>query len=163
FIKTTWLLKTRNLVTVHEFPADILPDEVIQAVIKGSEQFSEAVQRVEGPLDADVQKMLDKREIELEVRQERGKLLVTTEREEVVYHAPMPTLIDPEDVCVNADAPFNLQEADHLIHRYWMTPAEIKTRVRKGTFTATKDELAELTNLATTNASPDDNTVDVKE
>jgi hypothetical protein len=164
FVKTTWELKTRRLVSVHEFPGDMIAQDVIQAVVKGDQKFLEAVQRVSGPLDPKVQKLLDDREIELEVRQERGKIIVTTEREEVVRDAPRVTLLDPEDVVVNSDATYDLQEADHVLHRYWMTPKEIKRAVARGTYQASKDELETIERLATTERMPsDDNTLDIKE
>lgn len=166
FVKVTWELKTRHLRTVHEFPPDMLPNDVIAAVVKGEEQFKEALARVGGEAALDALADLEKeREIVLEVAVTPTSLRVTTEREEVVRDAPRLDLVDPEDVVVNSDAPYDLQDADHLIHRYWMTLDEVRRAVKRGTFKLTEDELTELETLvsSTQDEGDDGNTVTIKQ
>jgi hypothetical protein len=159
-IKLYWELKTRHVRAVHEFPADVLPPDAIQAVIAGEQKFIEACQRVDARLVEDIEK---NREIELEVEMVGSKLRVTTEREEVVRDAPRAVLIDPEDFVVNSDATYDLQDADHCLHRYWMTFSEIKRMVKRGQFDATKEELDEIELLTAPDRKASDETLEVKE
>jgi hypothetical protein len=165
FTKQAWELKTVHRRSVHEFPADMLPDQVVQAVVSGETKFLEALERVDGYAKDKAAELRKDREIVLEVTQKvDGTLCVTTEREEVTHDAPRVSLIDPEDLAVNADAPYDLQDADHVLHRYWMTIDEIKRAVRRGTFELTDKEVEELEKLTTTEKSPgDDDTHQIKE
>lgn len=165
-VKVTWELKTRHLRSTHDFPPDILPDEAVAAVVKGEQKLVEALMRVEGEAAQEALKKLQKdREIVLEVSVTPTSIRVVTERAEVVRDAPRYDLINPEDFVVNSDASYDIQDADHAIHRYWMTLPEVKAAARRGTFKLTEEEIEQLGALQTTDlaSGSDDNTVTIKQ
>lgn len=164
FLKITWELKIRHLRDRHEFPKDWPLDQVFAKLMDTDIQLIEAITRVEDSTAVDAI-IKDRGKVTIDVEDSPRKMIVYTEREEIVRDAPRIDLIDAEDVVVNSDAGFDLQEADHLTHRYWLTLDKIKREVQKGTFVATSAELDDIEKILRTDIQPSagDNTIDVKQ
>lgn len=58
---------------------------------------------------------------------------VEVEREEVVYDAPCGEVVDLEDLILPTGAS-DLQEADHVIHRLWLTMDHLRRRAAEGIY-----------------------------
>lgn len=147
-VKVTWQLRVRKLRDRHQFPLTTPLAEVVAAVLQEDLRVIEAVHRVVGP-DGIHARVRD-REVTLEASFGPRFLEVYTDREEVVHDAPEVALVPPEDFVVEADAPFDLQRADHVIHRYWMTLSELRREVSLGVFELSDDEWRRVEGLAGT-------------
>lgn len=58
---------------------------------------------------------------------------VEVERDEMVYDAPWVEVVDLEDLVLPASAS-DLQEADHVIHRLWLTMDHLRRRAAEGLY-----------------------------
>lgn len=166
-VKVTWDLQIRHVRDRHEFPPDTPLQEALQAIYQAETTLVEAVQRTGGsPEQAQeyVVMVAEKGKRVVEVEKTPTKVYVFTERNEVVRDAPLITYVNPEDFCVESDAPADLQRADHVTHRYWLTLDQIKRECRKGTFRKLdKSELEDLELLEDPSKAPDTNTSGAKE
>lgn len=162
FVKTTWELKIRKLRDKHEFDLDTDEMQILEAMIKDEARYAEAIERVAGYDNGKLKDIVKERAVEFEVKKTSRKLCVYSDREEVVYDAPMVSMINPEDVAVNSDATFDLQNAEYIYHRYWMTLDQIKREVRKGIFQASKEDLEKIATLQQPDAAAEDNSREVK-
>ena len=148
-LKTTWELRTRNIRDAHHFPLETPLAEAVAKVLHTDLARIEAVSRVtEQRVDVLLKDAAKEAgALELDIEMGLSSLILFTEREEVVRDRPVVRLLDVEDVVVNSDCPFDLQDADHLFHRYWLTREQIQAQIRLGVFSATKAEEAILDSL----------------
>lgn len=162
-VKITWELRCRSLKDVQTFPADLPIEQIIEAVVAGTDRYVEALERVN---DTDYQglvKQAGKTPTTITATHTASGWKVTTTREEVTHDAPMVTLVDPEDWAVNADCPPDLQEADHLFHRYRLSLDAIKRKRKAGQFQCSEEDLETLDHMATSSEAPDDTTYEIKQ
>lgn len=159
FVKANWELRIRKVRDKHEFSLDTPPQQMIEALLGEDAKFAEAIGRVGG---GKLEAKIKDHKVEFEVEKGPRNIAVFTERDEIIYDAPTVTLIAAEDISVNSDTPFDLQLADHINHRYWMTYDQIKREVKKGIFAATKEELAKIKALEQPDTGLDDNTSEIK-
>lgn len=159
FVKVTWDLQTRRLRDKKEFPVDTSPDEVLMALLEEDKAYADALQRIAGKTWDEVMK---DRDIKLDLEKTDAAMYVYVDREDITYDAPRITFKNPEDININGNSPHDLQLADHIIERYWLTVDRIKREVRNGVFEATTEELDKLTNVASPDMDLDDNSADVK-
>ncbi|MDR7528645.1 MAG: hypothetical protein QN130_12290 [Armatimonadota bacterium] len=137
-VKVSWELQVRKVRDRHQFPLDTPLPQVVAAVLQKDLALIEAVQRVAG--SDQIMARVGQQEITLDAEFGPRYLYVYTDREEVVRDAPYVCLVKPEDFVVEADAPYDLQRADHVIHRYWLTPAQLKREIAAGIFELSEDE-----------------------
>jgi hypothetical protein len=138
FVKASWSLEVRRLKDKHTFDPSVPIEEAVGHVLKAEEQYLEAVKRVN---DLEVEAMVKGRKVTFEVDQTEQALTIYSDREEVVEDQPVVELVRPEDIVVPSNAPFNLQKAEHIYHRYWLTLSQVKARAKTGVFAklSTKD------------------------
>jgi hypothetical protein len=158
-VKTSWALEIKQLRVKHEFPLDTDPAQAIQAILQGEQAYADAIERV---TDEAYEVTMKGRKVTLEVARTPSQLIIFTDREEVEYDGVAVDLIQAEDIAFNSDCPYDLQKADHIIERYFLTLDQIKRHVKIGQFEATKDELQALETLETDIAAKD-TTGDVKD
>lgn len=162
-VKTSWDLQLRNQRVKHEFPVEQDPIEAIQTILAGEQAVADAINRL---TDEDYEVILDDRKVKLDVRTTKDSLIIYTEREEIVKDQAVIDVINAEDIAFNSDCSYNLQEADHILERYYLTLDQIKRNIKSGLFSPTgkKAEVEEeLEKLAGSNISGGDTTVDQKE
>lgn len=158
-VKSYWEVETKNIRDEHEFPLGTDPITAITAILEGESLYAEAVNRV---TDQSYEATFGDRKVTIEVAETPRHFVVYTEREEVTRDAPVVELVNPEDFTVNADCPYNIQKADHVYHRYWLTLDRAKKLAKRGSFTLTDDDLEELERLASGEIDTDDNSTLVK-
>lgn len=160
FVKVTWDLKTRRLRDKKEFPKDVSPDEVLMALLEEDKAFADAAQRIAGKTWDEVVK---DRDIEMEIETTDDAVFVYVDREDIVYDAPRVTFVNPEDMGLAPNTPFDLQLGDHISHRYHLTYDQIKREIKNGVFNELdKDDLEKLKNLATNDMQLSDGSSEVK-
>lgn len=159
-VKATWEIETKNQRIKHEFPPDTDPITAIESILEGEKAFADAINRL---TDESYEVIMKDRKVELEVERKSYALCIYTEREEVVKDQAVVDLINAEDISFNSDCPYDLQQADHIIERYWLTLDQLKKKVRQKLFKADDDELEEIEKLATGGMSGGDMTIDNKE
>lgn len=160
-VKTSWSLQTRHLRDKHEFPPDIDPQTAITAVLEGDSEYLEAVERVS---DEKIEATIKGRKVEYDVKQTPKALCIYTEREEIVYDAPKVIPINPEDFSTNSDVSFDLQTADHINHRYYLTKDALLKEIKRGVFVATDEEKDELELLTSASIQQEEaNTYNIKQ
>lgn len=149
-VKLSWEVKARRLRDRQTYPAEMPIEQIVQAIVAGTERYVEAVERVSQDTFQAIVTAAGHPETTIDIAQTPTGWEVTTEREEVLRDAPEVVLIDPEDWVVNADAPPDLQDADHVMHRYRLSLEAIKARRRSGVFTCSDEDLDTLEHLADT-------------
>lgn len=159
-VKASWALETKNQRVKHEFPPETDPIEAIQTILMGEKAFADAINRL---TDEDYEVIMKDRKVVLDVSQTPDALVVYTEREEVVKDRAVVELINAEDISFNSDSTYNLQDADHIIERYWLTLDQIKRNVKNKLFKVKKKEEEELDNLVDASMRGGDTTIDQKE
>lgn len=161
-VKTSWSLETRNQRVKHEFPIDSDPIEAIQSILAGEQAFADAINRI---TDEAYEAILKGRKIKLDVEKKNNYLCIYTEREEVVEDQAVVDIINAEDISFNSDCNYNLQKADHIIERYWLTLDQIKRHIKNGLFQLNKEkaDMDELEKLGESYVSGGDQTIDHKE
>lgn len=161
--KVAWELRTRSLRDTHEFPLATPIEQAIAAIYQTEIQFVEAVTRVTDAPVAQWDARVKGRTVTLDVESTPTHLRVHTEREEVLRDAPRVEWVAVEDLGIPSDAPTDLNDAHHVIHRYHLTLEQIRRKVRLGIFDEpTEEEWTALETLEGT-GGPDDETAGPKE
>lgn len=158
--KVAWNLETRNVRDKHEFDMNADPVQCIQTIMKSEQVLADAISKISDQDAYEVTK--NGKKIKLEVVQKNGRLCIYTEREEVIRQCPQVSAINPEDISFNSDCPYDLQKADHIYERYWLTMDQIRREVKKGIFDASDTELEEIEKLADVSIDEQDETTTVK-
>lgn len=159
-VKASWALETDTIRVKHEFPPQTPPEEAIANILEGEKLYTSAIRRL---TEDSYEAAVEDRKIKLEVHIEADKLCIYTTREEVVKDQVEIDLINPEDVTFNSDCPYDLQKADHIIERYWLTLDQIKRKVDLGLFQANDEEMELIETFASTGISSSDQSINIKE
>lgn len=166
FVKLTWELTARSYREKYEFAKDTPIEIAIQEILKDDMQYVRAVTRVADNDKEVIKAVFDdatENEYEFEEGYSADKYCIYVERVAVIRDAPRAQVIDAEDIAVCIDSELDVQRADHIIERYWVTMSEIKLLRSNGVFVATDEELEELERLTRPDLDTDDNTLDVKQ
>jgi hypothetical protein len=159
-VKASWELETKNQRVRHEFPRDTDPINAIEAILQGEQAYADAIKRI---TDEEYEVAMKGRKVKLDVEQAGDQLVIYTDREEVTKDQVVVDILNPEDVAFNSDCPYDLQRADHVIERYFLTLDQIKKKVKAKLFYATKAELQEIEDSASSGMAASDSTSDIKD
>lgn len=159
-VKASWDIQTRNQRVKHEFPPDTDPISAIQSILAGEQAYADAINRL---TDEDYEVIMKDRKVKLDVQQKKDYLCIYTEREEVIKDRVVVDIINAEDISFNSDCDYDLQEADHILERYWLTADQLKRNVKNGSFKVNKDDEDDLETLYESIISGGDPTIDHKE
>jgi hypothetical protein len=159
FVKAYWDLQIRHVRDKHIFDRNLPFEEIVALLQEEDLRLVEAAQRVN---NTTIEATVAGQQFNYEVEETPLKWIIYTEREEVVRDAPSVTMINPEDIVMNSDAAYDIQQTDYIYHRYRLTYDQIKREVQKGVFVASDEELEELKRCLSRDVEPGDNTYDIK-
>jgi len=159
-VKASWELETKQQRVKHEFPLETDPQMAIQDILAGEKAYADAINRI---TDEEYEVVMKDRKVKLDVQKSQDYLCIYTEREEITKDQVVIDLINPEDVSFDSDCPYDLQKADHIIERYFLTLDQVKRKVKNKLFDASKDELKRLEESASSDINSSDSTNDVKQ
>jgi len=155
--KASWDLRTRSLRDTHDFPLTTSVEQAIAAIYQTELAYLEAVTRVTDAHEDQWEAVIKGRKVEVEVESTPTHLRVHTEREEVLRDAPKVEWCAIEDLGIPSDAPTDLNEAHHVIHRYYLSLDQIRRKVRLKIFEElTEEEWKDLEALAATGGPVDE-------
>lgn len=159
-VKASYEIETKQQRVKHEFPIDTDPIQAIEAILEGEKAYADAIKRL---TDEEYEVVMKGRKVKLDVEKSEDYLCIYTEREEIISDQVVVDLINPEDISFDSDCPYNLQKADHIIERYFLTLDQLKRKVKNKLFDASKEELKRIEEGQTSDISSDDETISIKE
>lgn len=159
-VKASWEIESKPQRVRHEFPLDSDPQQCIEAILAGEKAYADAIKRL---TDEEYEVIMEDRKVKLEVAKDDQHLIIYTERDEITKDQVVIDLINAEDISFNSDCPYDLQKADHIIERYFLTMDQVKRKIKLGHFNELKDEeLEKLESQSTNEVSSRDQTGDIK-
>lgn len=160
-VKASWEIETKAKRVKHEFPLDSDPIQCIEAILQGEKAYADAINRI---TDEEYEVVMKDRKVKIEVSKDNSNLIIYTDRDEVVKDQVVVDLINPEDIAFNSDCPYDIQKADHIFERYWLTMDQLKKKMKLGLFNEVDDEeMEKLEGQSSNEMSMRDQTGDIKQ